>query len=141
MARPTRVVTIADTGAIYALIDSSDGWHDRVLKWWSSVRTRIVVPSPVVPEVCYLLGKRISANAELAFVQSAQEGEFHVVHPSFEDEARALELMASFITLPLGYVDAIVMAMAESLEARHVLTTDRRHFSTAPGKRKWTVAP
>lgn len=32
------MIALADTGAIYALIDQSDVWHRRVLACWRSTR-------------------------------------------------------------------------------------------------------
>ena len=42
---------------------------------------------------------------------------------------RAAELVGSYTELPLGLVDATVIAAAEMLEETKVATLDRRHFS------------
>ena len=36
--------------------------------------------------------------------------------------------MEAYSDFPLGFVDASIIAIAERLESREVLTTDRRHF-------------
>lgn len=41
---------------------------------------------------------------------------------------RAAELMQTYADLPLGFVDATVLATGERLGVREILTTDRRHF-------------
>lgn len=120
-------MVVADTGPLYALIDRSDAWHERVVSWWSSPR-HVRVPVTVLPEVCYLLGTRIGARAEHAFVRAVADGEFVVEPLEAEDVERAAELMREYLDFPLGFVDATVIAIAERLEAREILTTDRRHF-------------
>jgi predicted nucleic acid-binding protein len=123
------VTVIADTGVLYALVDASDAWHDRVVAWWRLQSTGVVVPVTVLPEVCYLLQTRIGPAAEIAFVQAVAEEEFSVEPVEPEDLVRAAALMDKYSDLPLGFVDASVVAMAERLETRDILTTDRRHFS------------
>ncbi|MEP7000450.1 MAG: PIN domain-containing protein [bacterium] len=137
------MTVVADTGALYALIDASDAWHARVLAWWRSQSSGVVVPVSVLPEVCYLLQTRIGPAAELAFVQAVAEGEFTTEPIEQEDVARAAALMHKYIDLPLGFVDASVVAVAERLETREILTTDRRHFSVVRARhtRSLTLLP
>ncbi|MEO5567110.1 MAG: PIN domain-containing protein [Gemmatimonadaceae bacterium] len=120
---------VADTGPLYALVDSSDAWHERVVAWWMTNRADIVVPVGVIPEVAYLLQARIGPEAELAFVQSLADGELEIEPLENEDLARIAHLMDQYADMRLGFVDASVIAAAERLETRDVLTTDRRHFS------------
>jgi len=141
VARPTRLITVADTGAIYALVDRADAWHSRVLEWWGNASRRIYLPAAILPEVCYLLQTRISADAEIAFVRSVRDGEFDVVEHELADFARAHALMVTFRDLGLGFVDAMVIAVAERVGAGELLTTDRRHFTVAPAKRVWSLVP
>lgn len=126
MARPARLTVVADTGPLYALVDSSDAWHRRVVAWWAGNRARVVVPSSVIPEVTYLLQTRIGPAAEEAFVLAVADGEFDV--EDAQDYARIAALMREYADFPLGYVDASVLSMAETLASRTILTTDRRHF-------------
>ncbi len=121
-------MVIADTGPLYALIDRSDAWHERVTAWWTAQARQVRVPVTVLPEVCYLLQTRISAQAEQAFVQSVADGELIIEPVESDDVIRASELMRTYLNFPLGFVDATVIAVAERLDAREILTTDRRHF-------------
>jgi predicted nucleic acid-binding protein len=121
---------VADTGVLYALLDRSDAWHERVVKWWESNTRPIVVPVTVLPEVTYLLQKRISPGAELAFVQAVANGEFTTEPVDADDYDRIAQVMDAYKDFPLGFVDASIIAIAERLEAREILTTDRRHFAT-----------
>lgn len=119
---------IADTGPLYALIDSSDVWHERVVEWWRNNADEILVPVCVLPEVCYLLHQRISHAAESAFVRAIANGDFAVEPLETEDVIRADQLMSKYSDLGIGFVDATVVALAERLDVTDILTTDRRHF-------------
>ena len=122
------MIVLADTGAIYALIDASDAWHERVVAWWQQSRADVILPATILPEVSYLLQARIGEHAEQAFVRSIADGELVVESLEDSDYPRIADVMRSYSDFPLGFVDASVVAMAERLEARVVLTTDRRHF-------------
>lgn len=121
-------IVLADTGPLYALVDSSDAWHGRVVEWWRARTRSVVLPMSVVPEVSYLLQTRIGPAAEEAFVRAVADGEFVVETVESEDIARAAQLLHDYADLPLGFVDATVVAIAERLDVREILTTDRRHF-------------
>ena len=119
---------VADTGAIFALIDSSDAWHGRVRDWWGSATRNVVLPVTILPEVSYLLQKRIGSAAQEALVRAIADGELVVEHLDDEDFPRIADIMHAYRDLPLGFVDASVAAVAERLETRDILTTDRKHF-------------
>jgi uncharacterized protein len=134
------VTVVADTGALFALIDARDSWHGRVLEWWASNATPVIVPAVVLPELCWLLTTRISAVAETAFVRAVLDGEFTIEPLDAADTARAHALMTRYLDLPLGFVDAAVIATAERLHARAILTTDRRLFGVVTTRRKPRIA-
>jgi hypothetical protein len=126
-------LVVADTGALYALVDASDAWHHRVVQWWGGAgrggrHGDPVVPVTVLPELAYLLQTRIGPAAEVAFIRAVVDGEFTVEPLEPEDVERAAELMERYSDLPLGFVDSTIVALTERLETRDLLTTDRRHF-------------
>ncbi len=86
------------------------------------------MPAPVLPEICYLLQTRIGPAAEQAFVRALADGEFRIEPQEEEDLPRVADLVSIYQSLPLGFVDASLVAMAERLDITSVLTTDRRHF-------------
>ena len=121
-------VVVADTGPLFALINQSDSWHEPVIRWWREHGTRVVVCSALLPELCYLLHTRVSPLAEIDFLRGVLRNDFVIETTTDHDLVRAAELMRKYADHPLGYVDASVMAMAERLGTRTILTTDRRHF-------------
>jgi len=120
---------IADTGPLYALADQDDRWHEQVSAYFSSLTTQVIVPVTVLPEVCYLIGTHLGAHAEVQFVQAVVKGEIQVEFLKKEDLARAGELAEKYLDAEIGFVDASIVAVAERLQIKEILTTDRRHFS------------
>ena len=131
--RKTDTVLI-DTGIIYALADTNDSWHDRAAGFASNHRGRYIVPSPVIPEVCYLLNNYLSQSAELAFINSLINKELSIEHVTLHDLQRCLELMAQYSDLNIGLVDASMVTIADRLKIKVILTTDRKHFSVIKPK-------
>ncbi len=129
MAGSPPLTVLADTGALYALLDRSDAWHGRVLDWWNRSVEPVLVPVTVLPELTYLLAQRIGGHAELAFVRACATDEFTIEPLEGEDITRAADVMTVYRDTPLGFVDASITAMAERLGIVSLLTTDRRHFS------------
>jgi uncharacterized protein len=121
-------VLIVDAGPLYAAAARRDKHHDRSVELLSSASRPLLVPALVVTEVCYLLGDRIGAHAELAFARSVADGEL-VVEPVLDsDWSRIAELMGQYLDLPLGMVDASVVALAERRGLEVIATIDQRYF-------------
>ena len=123
------MTVLADTGALYALVNRSDAWHQRVRTWWESSREPILVPATVIPEATYLIATRLGSSYETAFVRALGAGELEIEPLLSEDVTRAADLLATYGDLPLGFVDASVVAMAERRGIDTLVTTDRRHFA------------
>jgi len=119
---------ICDTGPIYAALNRSDNDHQRCLDVLQNHPGRLVVPSPVLAEVCWLLESRIGPEAEAAFLDSIAAGELELLDLTSADVARMADLVRRYRDFPLGAVDAAVIAVAERLDIVLVATLDRRHF-------------
>jgi hypothetical protein len=63
------------------------------------------------------------------FYHGLIEASFLVVDLPQERIARVAEIDRQFAELELGYVDAAIVALAESLAVVRVATADRRHFA------------
>jgi predicted nucleic acid-binding protein len=124
------VTVLADTGAMYALMDRDDAWHERVRRWWERNREPVRLPVTVLPEIAWLARTRLGPRAEVAFARSVGDGELAVEPLDLdEDLERSADLMQAYGDAPLGFVDASLVAIAERLNVLALLTTDRRHFS------------
>lgn len=122
------MAVLLDTGILYAYYDRSDAWHQRSLSLFRAEERGLVVPSPVVPEVDHLLGVRLGARARLVFYQGLAESHYFVADLPRDAYARVAELNRQFADLDLGFVDAAVVAISESLGLPRIATTDRRDF-------------
>lgn len=121
---------LIDTGAIFALADLDDGWHERMVKALEKLTGyQFVIPCLVISEASYLLNKYLGVKAELAFIQSMVNREMTVDHLVGSDYKRCVEILSEYTKENVGMVDASVLATAERLGIQEVLTTDRRHFS------------
>lgn len=87
----------------------------------------LLAPVTVIPEAAYLIHKRLGATAEMQFCESVAAGEIALENLIPRDLARSVELLQSYPFL--GLVDATVVAIAERLKLRALVTTDRRDFA------------
>lgn len=118
---------LVDSGPLYALADVDDDWHQRAADLLLRSRETLLVPVTVLPELTHLLRGRLGARAEGRFVASLAAGELTVEPLYRADLERAAELLAAHPEL--GFVHCTVVAMAERLRLRALVTTDRRRFA------------
>ena len=87
------------------------------------------MPTLVITEVAYLLGTRLGADPEVRFLADLAAGNLIAEPVAASDWLRIAELVAQYRDLPLGTVDASVIAAAERLGTNDIATLDRRHFT------------
>lgn len=119
---------LLDTGILYAYYDRGDAWHAAAVDLISGEPGELLVPAPVVPEVDHLLGVRLGRAARELFYRGLVEASYLLVELPQERIARVAEIDRRFAELDLGFVDAAIVALSESLGVARVATTDRRHF-------------
>lgn len=119
---------ICDTGVLYAAANRRDEHHRRCAELLESHFGPLVVPTPVLTEVCWLLGSRVGPEKEAQFLDSVGSGELELAELVEDDVVRMADLVRLYHSFPLGVVDAAVIAIAERLHATRVGTLDHRHF-------------
>ena len=74
---------------------------------------------------------RVRGNSKAvdALLGSVVDGSVLVVDLDWADYTRVRELVAQYADLPLGLVDASIVAIAERLGETTIATLDQRHFS------------
>jgi uncharacterized protein len=120
---------VVDAGPLYAYVDADDAHHDACLALLEGHPGPLVVPTLVVTEVTYLLAGRLGHQAEVRFLGDLASGALTPAGVDMDDWLRIAELVATYHDLPLGTVDASVVATCERLGVATVATLDRRHFS------------
>jgi predicted nucleic acid-binding protein len=88
----------------------------------------------VLAEASYLVRKALGAGAEAALLRAAAGGEFRLEPPTSADLELMAELVERYADLPLGAVDASVVATAERLGETAIATLDHRHFTVVRPK-------
>jgi hypothetical protein len=119
---------VLDSGALYAVADRDDRWHTRMVKALASRPEERIVPVSALAEACYLVSAHLGAGAERQLVRAAVAGEFMVEGVNANDLERTEVLLQKYADANIGFVDASIVAVAERLKIRTIVTTDRRHF-------------
>lgn len=120
---------VIDTGIVYAIADIKDSWHKQAVNFVSTFKGRLIIPSTVIPEACYLLNTYLGQSAEMGFINSLIDKELAIEHLNAHDLTRCVELLKKYNDSNIGFVDASIIAITERLNISKILTTDRRHFS------------
>ncbi|MEO6571773.1 MAG: PIN domain-containing protein [Ilumatobacteraceae bacterium] len=125
---------IVDAGPLYAYIDRDDRHHEASLDLLETHPGPLIVPTLVITEVAYLVGTRLGVDPEVRFLGDLAAGNLIVEPVAAPDWLRIAELVAHYGDLPLGTVDASVIAAAERLGINNIATLDRRHFTVVRSK-------
>ncbi|MGH8983918.1 MAG: type II toxin-antitoxin system VapC family toxin [Acidimicrobiia bacterium] len=123
------IALLLDTGPIYAAANGRDRDHARCADLIRSAAPPLVVPALVVAEVSYLVGTYLGPDADAEFFRMLTSSRFRVEPVTRDDARRVAELVGQYADLPLGGIDASVVAVAERLGLDTVATLDRRDFT------------
>ncbi|MHB2021527.1 MAG: type II toxin-antitoxin system VapC family toxin [Candidatus Xenobia bacterium] len=116
---------IVDTGLLYALIDKRDK-HHRSARNIFRMREARLVPEPVIVETDWLVSDRLGVEVEIQLLTGLRQ--LAIESPTPEDRSRAAHLVEQYRDLEIGYVDAVLVAIAERLGETTIASVDRRHF-------------
>lgn len=120
-------MVVADTGAVFALLDRDDRHHDAVRAMFAADPQAWLLPWAILPEVDYLVSTRLAPRVHRAWLEDLAEGSLFVEWGRDDDLAGASAVIRKYASLGMGLVDAVVMVTAERLEA-DIATLDLRHF-------------
>lgn len=132
---------LLDTGFLVALADSRERQHHACLDVWRRLAGQCLTVEGVLVEAAYMVsGSRGGAAAVIGIVHSVAT---EVIAPTQERYERVLELMARYANVPMDFVDALLVAVAEERSVETVLSLDRRGFGTyrIRGRRHFNILP
>lgn len=132
---------LLDTGFLVALVNGADPGHARCAEVWAGVRAPVVTTEGVLVEAAHLLRRSVvGVRAAVSLVWASGAA---VVEPTPERHARALVLMTKYRDVPMDFVDALLVALAEEQRASDVLTLDRRGFGVyrVHGRGRFRIQP
>jgi hypothetical protein len=122
------VTVLVDAGPLYAYIDADDAHHEACVDLLATHEGPLAVPVLVVAEVAHLVGTRLGPEPEVRLIGDLASRAFVSVPVEDDDWLRIAELVSRYRELPLGTVDASIVAAAERLGVTTIATLDRRHF-------------
>ena len=125
---------VLDTSAIIGLMDRDCKKHLLLKEIITDDRNLFIIPSPVIPEICYMLNKRFGVNIELLFLGEIIKNTFQMETLNYMDMLRAVEILGKYKDLNIGYVDASIVAVSERLKMNKILTLDKKHFAAVAPK-------
>jgi uncharacterized protein len=132
------VITV-DTSALFARLNHRDPDRERVVRAMANEPPPWIVPASILGELGYLVEHRGTPAALDALLQDLEE-ETYVLDVGRADIARVRSLVRRYADLPLGLVDAFVIACAERNGGR-VATLDLRHFGVVAREGTVTIVP
>ena len=133
MTAPTRNVRgLIDTGAIVALLNEADQWHDSCVKALRALGGPLATTAAVLAEAFHLIrGRardptRVTENAWRLVSSDA----ITVVAIEDGDLPDLQALMAKYADRPMDFADATLVHVADRLSTDVVLTIDHNDFET-----------
>ncbi len=120
--------SLIDTGFLLAVLDKKDKRHN-VCAELLETEIGVYLPEVVLPELAYLVLRELGYKVWISFLRSLADGEMPVVSTEIQDLKRAAEILEKYTDSKIDYVDSVIMAIAERLNIKRILTVDRRDFS------------
>ncbi|WP_233515109.1 type II toxin-antitoxin system VapC family toxin [Marinitenerispora sediminis] len=124
------IVTLLDTGVLWAALDTSDKYHPVCAGLLTSMPGQILLPSPVVTETALCLESKLGPKAESDLLDFLVQSDIEIVELDRQDLVCASSIIRHYASLRIGFVDASVIAVAQRLDITRIATLDRRHFTT-----------
>jgi uncharacterized protein len=119
---------VLDTSALLAALDRGDPNHGRCASLIREADEDLLVPVLVLTELGYWCSKRLPREVWDVFGEDVLAGAYRVEDLPLGDFRRALELQRAYADMPIGIVDASVLALVERLGEPKLGTLDHRHF-------------
>jgi hypothetical protein len=132
---------LADTGAILAVLDSSDHWHSAAVAALSELRLPMLTSEAVLTELFHLVGaNRPEMESAWGFVRS---GALEVASIDNSELPRIHALMSQYSDRPMDFADATLVHLAGRENLSTVFTVDHNDFETyrIGGRRRFRVLP
>jgi len=132
---------LIDTGAILAILDRTDRWHEACVDTFQQLRLPLLTSEAVLTELFHLAGdSRAEMEAAWALVRSGV-----IVMATIENaELRDVHtLMSRYWDRPMDFADATLVYLAKRESLTTILTVDRADFDTyrIEGRRRFRVLP
>jgi uncharacterized protein len=132
---------LIDTGAIIALLDRSDHWHQPCTDAFKQLRLPLFTSEAVLTELFHLVGDGgRQVRAAWKFVRSGAL----TIAPINDSDLPPLDvLMNQYRDRPMDFADATLVHIAERESLSLILTIDHDDFETyrIHGRRRFRIVP
>ncbi|MBI4771623.1 MAG: PIN domain-containing protein [Chloroflexi bacterium] len=121
------MTALLDTGFLLAVLDADDDLHDVCVAALQE-EAEPLLPDMVLPELAFMVLRELGYPVLVRFLRSLSGGELAVVRATEQDLTRTAAVLEKYADSRVDFVDCVIVAGAERLNVRRVLTVDRRHF-------------
>jgi uncharacterized protein len=132
---------LIDTGAILALLERRDAWHESCVEACRQLRLLLLTTDAVLTELFHLFGKS-RAEMESAWKFVASEA---IILGGIEQHElpHVRALMSKYWGLPMDFADATLVYVAQRESISTIFTVDHADFSTyrIHGKQRFRILP
>lgn len=119
---------LLDTGPLIAVVDRDDKHHDSCVRLLEALDGPLLLPTTILIEAGWIINRHMGASVHAQFLDLVTD-EFELVNLIPQDVRRMAELVRVYHNARLDPADVSVVAIAERLAIRDIVTIDRRDFS------------
>ena len=123
-----QTVAVSDTSFVIALLNANDDYHNAAVEQYRHWE-KLLLPQPTLTEIAYLLYREGGNFQVVKFLELLPSSTFELTELTQETTLRTAEILGRYADTRIDFVDACVMAIAESHNIKTILTLDRRDFS------------
>jgi uncharacterized protein len=132
---------LIDTGAILALLDRTDRWHEVCVDAFRQLRLPMVTSAAVLTELFHLVGNsRHEMETAWKFIRS---GAIRLATVEDSELPEIQALMSRYWDRPMDFADATLVYLARREGLSTVLTVDHSDFNTyrIEGRKRFRIFP
>lgn len=132
---------LIDTGAILALVDQSDEWHESCVEAYNHNRLPWLTTEAVLTEVFHLGRRNLRDDRPIWTLLRSGAVVMSII--ANEELPRVHALMTQYADRPMDFADATLVHLAARERLGTILTIDHDDFETyrLPGRKKFSVLP
>jgi predicted nucleic acid-binding protein len=132
---------LIDTGAILALLDRSDRWHEPCVHAYKQLPLPLATSAAVLTELFHLLDPH-TGELDVAW-RFLHSGAVTILKIDDSDLPALESLMKKYHDRPMDFADATLVHLARRESLTAVFTVDRDDFETyrISGRRRFRIVP
>jgi predicted nucleic acid-binding protein len=120
---------LVDSSFLYELFNQSAPYHAAAQLVASKLHQPLMIPEVILTEVAFLFRRAGGVPAVVRFLDALLISQPQIESITYEDLARARQIMQMYADSKLDFVDCCLMALAERLKITQVCTFDQRDFA------------